>query len=135
MKLGFRAGVKYGLEAKIRIPEQTATDSLNRFSIEFGYDELIRERRFLAGISPAPLVRKLLNPGVDYETSLKSARNLIYFSIQTVTGIPRGGGILIVGPSNFLFETSCLPVAVDPPPGVVDPPNTDLPFDTTCTSE
>ncbi|CAD7936806.1 unnamed protein product [Amoebophrya sp. A120] len=134
VRAGFVPGERYGIRTKITVPNFTSVDSLNRFTIEFGYDELTADRRYAAGSYPAPIVRKLLNANVDYDTSLKASANRIHFSLQTITDIERGGGLVITGPSGFLFAAACLPVAVDPPPGVRDPPNTDLPFDTTCTS-
>ncbi|CAD7959922.1 unnamed protein product [Amoebophrya sp. A25] len=134
MRTGFVAGKKYGIKTKIKVPNFTMVDSLNRFTIEFGYDELDPAKRFAAGSYPAPIVRKLLNANVNYETSLRGAVNKIFFSLQTITDIQRGGGLVITGPSGFIFAAACLPVAVDPPPGIRNPPNTDLPFDATCTS-
>jgi hypothetical protein len=179
MKNAFRAGFKYGFVAKIRVPQIAPTNSLNRFTIEFGYDKMVIDDRYSVGIYPARMVRKLINADIAYTTSLVAdsttaniaapARrmlleqgsyakgcalsgdgngqcmeqnevdisadgavrrdlatfdvqsitsgnklvNTLTFTIQTITDIPRGGGIVIRGPANFIFDKVCLPTAIE----------------------
>lgn len=138
IKSGFQRGMKYGFKTKIKVPEQTDTSSINRFTIEFGYHSLARQFRYAAATFPAPLVRKLLNAEIGYKTSRNATLNEITFSLQTVTDIPRGGGIVISGPGGFFFDPVCLPVAVIAAKvkgqEAAAEGDTDLPFDATCTS-
>lgn len=120
-------GIKYGFVAKIRVPMLPPTASANFFSIEFGYSESEHSGRLEAGVVQAPLVRRVINGKVDYTTSIMGQQAEITFSMRTVTQVPRAGGIVIVGPPNFLFEALC-----QPKPAIGFP---ELPYDSTCLFE
>jgi hypothetical protein len=61
--------------------------------------------------NPKPFlqVRKLLNAGIAYTNPLKGVQNRLTFTVQTITDIFRGGGIIIKGPAYFIFEENCGP--------------------------
>jgi len=120
-------GIKYGFVAKIRVPMLPPTASANQFSIEFGYSETEHGGRLEAGVVEAPLVRRVINGKVDYTTSIMGQQAEITFSMRTVTKIPRAGGLVIVGPPNFLFDALC-----QPKPAIGFP---ELPYDSTCLFE
>ncbi|CAE8727790.1 unnamed protein product [Polarella glacialis] len=124
MQSSWTPGVIYGMAAKIRIPLVPPTGSANQFTIEFGYNEILQENRLQAGVTPGPLVQRLINGGVDYTTSIMSLDVDITFSVQTVTPIPAGGALVIIGPASFTFEPFC-----QPKPATGFP---ELPYDTTC---
>eukprot|EP00397_Hematodinium_sp_SG-2012_P000096 GEMP01000096.1.p1 GENE.GEMP01000096.1~~GEMP01000096.1.p1 ORF type:complete len:3237 (+),score=651.26 GEMP01000096.1:50-9760(+) len=116
--------VVYGFSTKIRVPELSPTASQNHFTIEFGYDQSRLENRPVAGTTSVLRARKLVNARVDYTSNIVSAPNTIAFFVETITEIPRGGGLVIVGPPNFEFPRRCSPKPV------LDGP--ELPYDTTC---
>jgi len=135
MKTTFVAGKKYGFIAKIVVPIATPTDSVNRFTIEFGYDQLTLASRYQVGASMAEPVRKLNNAAVAYETALAGAQQKITFTLQTITVIPRGGGIVIIGPPNFIFDEVCEPIINSDSGSLATTGGVeiqDLPYDSTC---
>ncbi|CAK0879676.1 unnamed protein product [Prorocentrum cordatum] len=118
-------GVKYGFAAKIRLPRYPPTGSANYFCIEFGFDETYDANRLEAGVTEGPQIQTLINGGVSFTTSITSANTTITFSVQTITSIPVGGGIVIVGPPNFKFEYPlCSPKPAEGFP--------EMPYDSTC---
>jgi hypothetical protein len=117
-------GVKYGFIAKIRVPVLAPTTASNFFSIEFGYDGLNEKDRLEAGSVEAPMVRRIINGGIGFTTSIIGRRAEISFSMRLITHIPRAGGLLILGPPNFQFDEHCQPKPVSSFP--------ELPYDTTC---
>jgi hypothetical protein len=57
--------------------------------------------------------RDLATFDVQSITSGNKLVNTLTFTIQTITDIPRGGGIVIRGPANFIFDKVCLPTAIE----------------------
>jgi len=138
--LTFDASATYGFEAYIRVPNRSPTASVNEFIVEFGYTEGAIEGRFAAGTVPVKQVRSLVNAAVDYSTNVEGKANLLIFEIQTVTEVPTGGIIRIVGPPNFLIDLTCTLLPAYPPRGspyelaAIAHLSQDLPADTECTS-
>jgi hypothetical protein len=100
------AGVRYGFRARIRVPSIAPTSSSNIFVIEFGFGRSDLRSRTEAGSTPAPLVHALINGLVGYRTSLAGfGDNELCFRIETITKIPKGGALVIEGPT-FLPHTS-----------------------------
>ncbi|KAF4690804.1 protein arginine methyltransferase 10, partial [Perkinsus olseni] len=103
------AGSQYGIKTKIRVPRNTPTASSNVFILEFGFDETTLTDRSEAGVADAPPVQALINGEVTYRTSVAGAAdNELCFRIQTITPIVRGGGLVIEGPTGFIFERDCV---------------------------
>jgi hypothetical protein len=117
-------GVKYGFIARIQIPVLPPTTASNFFSIEFGYLGLKQADRLEAGVVEAPMVRRIINGMVSFITSIVGIKAEIIFSMQLITKIPRAGGLVILGPPNFMFEKHCQPKPVGSFP--------ELPYDSTC---
>ncbi|CAJ1337836.1 unnamed protein product, partial [Effrenium voratum] len=117
-------GVIYGFACKIRIPMVPPTGSANQFTIEFGYNEDLLANRLEAGTTEAPVVQRLINGAITYTTSIMNMAVDITFSVRTITNIPEGGGLVVIGPPNFLFQTRC-----QPKPATNFP---ELPYDSTC---
>lgn len=117
-------GTIYGFACKIRIPMVPPTGSANQFTIEFGYNQDNEINRLEAGTAAAPTVQRLINGAITYTTSIIALAVDITFSVRTITNIPEGGGLVIIGPPNFLFSTFC-----QPKPATNYP---ELPYDSTC---
>eukprot|EP00746_Dinoflagellata_sp_MGD_P124956 gnl/MRDRNA2_/MRDRNA2_59633_c0_seq1.p1 gnl/MRDRNA2_/MRDRNA2_59633_c0~~gnl/MRDRNA2_/MRDRNA2_59633_c0_seq1.p1 ORF type:complete len:1560 (-),score=227.11 gnl/MRDRNA2_/MRDRNA2_59633_c0_seq1:327-4619(-) len=116
------------------VPNRSPTASSNTFTIEFGYDEDEIEERLEAGVTEAKMVQKLINVAVSYATNIAARNNTIYFSVQTISQIEFSGGLVIIGPPNFGFNSvnpkeggKCTP---KPLPGYPE-----MPDDSTCTLE
>ncbi|CAJ1401260.1 unnamed protein product, partial [Effrenium voratum] len=124
MQLAWTPGVIYGFACKIRIPMVPPTGSANQFTIEFGYNEDLLANRLEAGTTEAPVVQRLINGAITYTTSIMNMAVDITFSVRTITNIPEGGGLVVIGPPNFLFQTRC-----QPKPATNFP---ELPYDSTC---
>eukprot|EP00930_Biecheleria_cincta_P035419 TRINITY_DN24361_c0_g2_i1.p1 TRINITY_DN24361_c0_g2~~TRINITY_DN24361_c0_g2_i1.p1 ORF type:complete len:3364 (+),score=509.29 TRINITY_DN24361_c0_g2_i1:80-10171(+) len=124
MQQPWTPGVIYGLACKIRIPMVPPTGSANQFTIEFGYNEDLHDNRLEAGVFKGPMVQRLINGVIGYTTSVMGRKVDISFAVQTVTTIPEGGGLVIIGPPNFIFERNC-----QPKPATNFP---ELPYDSTC---
>lgn len=124
MQLAWTPGVKYGFACKIRIPMVPPTGSANQFTIEFGYNQDLEINRLEAGTAEAPTVQRLINGAITYTTSIIALAVEITFSVRSITTIPEGGGLVIIGPPNFLFQTYC-----QPKPATNYP---ELPYDSTC---
>ncbi|KAF4652964.1 protein arginine methyltransferase 10, partial [Perkinsus chesapeaki] len=119
------AGRQYGIKTKIRVPRNTPTASSNTFIIEFGFDKTTLSGRSEAGVTNSPPVQALINGEVTYHTSVAGATdNELCFRIQTISPIVRGGGIVIQGPSGFIFQENCVTLAS---PGFMS-----LPTDSYC---
>eukprot|EP00434_Breviolum_minutum_P017959 symbB.v1.2.015837.t1/scaffold1189.1/size132999/2 len=124
MQLAWTPGTIYGFACKIRIPMVPPTGSANQFTIEFGYNQDNEINRLEAGTAAAPTVQRLINGAITYTTSIIALAVDITFSVRTITNIPEGGGLVIIGPPNFLFSTFC-----QPKPATNYP---ELPYDSTC---
>ncbi|CAE7865160.1 MGLL [Symbiodinium necroappetens] len=124
MQLPWTPGVIYGFACKIRIPMVPPTGSANQFTIEFGYNEDLLTNRLEAGTAAAPVVQRLINGAITYTTSIMNLPVDITFTLRTVTNIPEGGGLVIIGPPNFVFQQFCQPKPASSSP--------ELPYDSTC---
>lgn len=124
MQLPWTPGVIYGFACKIRIPMVPPTGSANQFTIEFGYNEDLLANRLEAGTAAAPVVQRLINGAITYTTSIMNLPVDITFTLRTVTTIPEGGGLVIIGPPNFVFQQFCQPKPASSSP--------ELPYDSTC---
>jgi hypothetical protein len=124
LKEAFLPGNKYGFRTMIRVPPISPSNAPNAFTLELGYDERNSDLRTEACMSEARLVRALINGAVSYRTNIRTLENIITFSIQVVTSIPRDGGLVFTGPPEFTFEPECSPKAEIGFP--------ELPFDSSC---
>merc|ERR1719201_851619 len=124
LKEPFIPNYKYGFRTKIRVPAISPSNAPNAFTIELGYDERDANRRTEACTTEAPLVQALINGAISYRTNIRSLSNTVIFSIQVVTRIPRDGGLVFVGPPEFLFDEECSPKAEIGYP--------EMPYDSSC---
>jgi hypothetical protein len=124
LKEPFIPNYKYGFRTKIRVPPISPSNAPNAFTIELGYDERDANRRMEACTTQSPLVQALINGAISYRTNIRSLANTVIFSIQVVTRIPRDGGLVFVGPPEFLFEEECSPKAEIGYP--------EMPYDSSC---
>lgn len=85
-------------------------------------------------------VAALSDVSVDYSSNVNGDINNLTFTIRTVTGVPGGGGIEIIGPEGFDIPSTCV---LEEPTGVRGSPyyvwstknsRKMLPPDATCTS-
>ncbi|CAE8736426.1 unnamed protein product, partial [Polarella glacialis] len=97
----------YGFEAFIRVPDRTPTASLNEFLFEFGYDGDSLATRYAASSVPAIPVRALINARLEYTTNVESKVNDLIFQLETITAVPSGGAISMVGPPGFELPEVC----------------------------
>jgi len=93
----------YGFKAFIRVPDHSPTSSVNAFIIEFGFESPFFSERIAAAVVDLRQVSALVNARVDYTNNVESKDNAMIFQVQTVTNIPQGGYIEIIGPENFRF--------------------------------
>jgi hypothetical protein len=124
LKEPFIPNYKYGFRTKIRVPPISPSNAPNAFTIELGYDERDPMRRTEACTTESPLVQALINGAISYRTNIRALENTVIFSIQVVTTIPRDGGLVFVGPPEFLFESECSPKAEINYP--------EMPYDSSC---
>lgn len=125
MQASWTPGVVYGFLCKIQVPPLGPTASGNIFAIEFGYNELYHAERMEGGTVAAPLPQRIINGEVSYTSNIKAVNdNDLMFRMRTVSHIPRGGGLVITGPRNFIFDEHCQP---KPDTGFPE-----LPPDVTC---
>lgn len=124
MQAAWNPGVIYGFLCKIQVPPLGPTASGNIFTIEFGYNELLDADRIEGGVFHAPLPQRIIYGEVTYTSNIMAQPNDLMFRMRTVTHIPRGGGIVITGPRNFVFDADCQPKPDDGFP--------DLPADSNC---
>lgn len=103
----------YGFQAFLHVPQYSRTASPNEFLVEFGHAAATLAGRVAASsvqakyrAMPAP-VRALVSARVDSTTSVQSKPNELIFQVQTITRIPVGGGLKIIGPPGFVIDSSC----------------------------
>ena len=103
----FEQGKRYGLAAKLRIPDRPNTASINSFTIQCGprQDQILD--RPLAVHLDAPPVAALVDATVRYATNIIGAANRLKFTVRTTQAIPSTGALMIRGPPGFYALPNC----------------------------
>ncbi|CAD7940504.1 unnamed protein product [Amoebophrya sp. A25] len=123
------ANKHYGFIVAVEVPNYMPHGSFGNFTAEFGYDGTTLAHRPYAGVIEAPKIRALTGATIDYSNNVRSKETRLELTIETVTELPQGGGLVIIAPDKFTFpKPNCgLEPMVPLPEGF-----SDLPSGTTC---
>lgn len=111
----FIAGRRYGLAAKVVVPDAPNTASIDAFFVQCGPEELTLPTRPMAAILGAPDVAALVDLSVGYTNNIVGAANRLRFSVRTTALVNEKGALVIKGPAGFesaLYD--CILLSVSP---------------------
>ncbi|CAD7936810.1 unnamed protein product [Amoebophrya sp. A120] len=102
----------YSFTCNVLVPMYGPTMSPAYYYVEIGYDGATLAERPFGGVVPFVGVSSLVNAVVDYSTNVAGKESVLTFEIQTVTPVPQGGGLEIVGPVGFVVMHETIMPAV-----------------------